>query len=64
MVNIKLPESLLKTKLNQKITPEFQFVAAAKITRPGSTFQEFQTAVNRLVFAREGIIARQRIRTA
>ena len=36
--NIKFPESLLKSELNQKITPELQFGAVAKITRPESTF--------------------------
>ena len=60
----ELPESLLKAELNQKITPELQFGAAAEITRPGSTFQEFQAAVSRLAFAREGILARQKARTA
>ena len=37
-VNTELPENLLKSKLNQKITPEFQFEATAEITRPKSTF--------------------------
>ena len=60
----ELPESLLKAELNQKITPELQFGAAAEIARPGSTFQEFQAAVSRLAFAREGIVARQKTRTA
>ena len=36
--NTKFPESLLKAELNQKITPEVQFGAAAEIARPGSTF--------------------------
>ena len=31
----ELPENLIKVKLNQKITPELQFRAAAKIARPG-----------------------------
>ena len=39
--DIKLPESLLKAELNQKITPELQFGAAAEITRPGNTFHKF-----------------------
>ena len=38
MADVELPESLLKAELNQKITPEFQFGATAKITRPGNTF--------------------------
>ena len=59
----ELPESLLKAELNQKITPELQFGAAAEITRPGVTFREFQAAVSRLAFAREGIAARQRVGT-
>ena len=36
--NAEFPESLLKSELNQKITPELQFGAAAEITRPKSTF--------------------------
>ena len=60
----ELPESLLKAELNQKITPELQFGAAAEIACPGDTFQEFQAAVSRLAFAREGIVARQKARTA
>ena len=31
-------ENLLKSELNQKITPEFQFGAAAEIARPESIF--------------------------
>ena len=36
--NAEFPENLLKSKLNQKITPELQFGVTAKITRPESTF--------------------------
>ena len=36
--NTEFPKSLLKSKLNQKITPELQFGAVAKITRPESIF--------------------------
>ena len=39
--NIELLESLLKSELNQKITPELQFGATVKITRLESIFQEF-----------------------
>ena len=60
----ELPESLLKAELNQKITRELQFGAAAEIARPGISFQEFQASVSRLAFAREGIVARQKARTA
>ena len=38
MANTEFPESLLKSELNQKITPEFQFGTMAKITRPKSIF--------------------------
>ena len=58
MADTELLENLLKSELNQKITPEFQFGVTVKITRPKSTFQEFQAAVNRLAFIKEGIIAR------
>ena len=63
-VNAELPENLLKSELNQKITPELQFKATAEITRPKNTFQEFQATINRLVFARERIITQQKAQAA
>ena len=57
VANAEFLESLLKSELNQKITPEFQFGVTVEITRPKNIFQEFQAAINRLAFVKKGIIA-------
>ena len=56
MANAEFLKNLLKSELNQKITPELQFGATAEITHPESTFQEFQITINRLAFTKERII--------